>query len=372
MCAMADNVPQPSARIPRFWFRKPSSSDGGAIGLSLVLGLLFCAVIIAGLGTHAARSSAEDMRIRQLPFMETALSLERLVYETVFHVGMFGSSGDMASYSGARILFPSVRNTADTLSNQALNIPGGQVFARDMEILRNLADQLNMVVEKKRTLNDELATEQEKLQKLAGDMGEILLDLQARVASSKVGNNAEITLDEKARLLVLNGFSLTVAEVTGRVLAAGVTKSAENLIKAQNHFFMRWEEAREACAPAAILPPPEGASAARVFVNPAEDMARLASSYSVILQAIRFNLEESARVTQDRIAISGRLTILTRGLVAAVRSSMSAAADRTDTALRGATVTLFACALLACVLGIGAVLLRFRVQEGIYPGCADK
>ena len=335
--------------------------------MGLVLGLLFCAVIIAGLGTHAARSSAEEMKTLHLPFMETALSLERLVYETVFHVGMFGSSGDMASYSGARVLFPSVRSTADTLSSQALSIPDGQIFARDMEVLRNLAGQLDMVVEKKRTLNDELAVKQEKLRKLAGDMGEILLDLQARVASAKGGNNEDTTLNEKARLLVLNGFSLTVAEVTGRVLAAGVAQSAEKLVKAQTNFSIRWEEAREACVPAAILPSPEGSNAARVSVGPAEDMVRLVALYGEILDTIRFNLEESARVAQDRIAISGRLTVLTRGLVAAVRSSISAAADRTDIALRGAAVTLFACALLACVLGIGAVLLRYRTQEGAPP-----
>ena len=325
--------------------------------MGLVLGLLFCAVILAGLGTHAARSSSEEMRTRHLPFMETALSLERLVYETVFHASMFGTSGDMASYSGTRILLPSVRNTADDLSTQALQIPEGHVFAREMEVLRDLAEQLDLVVEKKRTLNGELGAEKETLQKLADDMGEILLELQARVASAKVDKGAEINLDEKARLLVLNGFSLTVADVTGRVQGhapAGVAGNADNVAKVEALFAMRWDEAREACAAAAALLPPEGPAVARGAGHPADDMARLVSSYKEVLDAIQFNLEESARIMQDRIAVTGRLTILTRSLVASVRASMVAAAKRTDTALWGATVTLFACALLACILGVGA------------------
>lgn len=347
--------------IPRV--KRLSLSDTVATGLGFVIGLLFCAVIIAGLGTHAARTSSENMKNQHLPFMETALSLERLVYEAVFHVSMFGISADMASYSGARIQFPAIRATADLLASQAMSVPEGQTMARDMEVLRGLAAQLSLVVEKKRTLNDQLALEQTKLQKTADDMNEILLDLQARVASARAGRGNDINLDEKARLLVLNGFSLAVAEVTGRTLAAGVAKSAENLVKAQAYFTVRWEEAQSACAQAAALPPPEGISAARAAESPADAMGSLAASYAEILSTIRFNLEESARVTQDRISITGRLTALAQKIVATVRASMVAAADRTDTALRGATATLFACALLACILAVGAAVVFVRSRS---------
>ena len=346
-----------------FQIKKPILPDTIAICLGLVIGLLLCAVIIAGLGTHSARSSADEVKNRYLPLMETALSLERTIYETVFHVSMFGTSGDMASYSGSRILFPAVRGTAEHLANQTLNIPDRHPLARDLEILRDLAEHLNLVVEKTRTLNDELTAEQEKLQKTADDMGEILLDLQARIASAEADKDATITLDEKARLLILNGFSLAVADVTGRVLAAGVAKNAGNLVKAQEYFVMRWKEAREACATAAAIPPQEGSGAARSAVSPVDDMIRLAASYGEILRTIRFNLEESARLAQDRATVTSRLTILTRSIVTAIRSSMSAAADRTDTALRGATVTLFASALLACILGIGAAVTFVRPRR---------
>lgn len=335
-------------------------SDKIATGLGFVIGLLFCAVIIAGLGTHAARSSADAMKTRHLPFMETALSLERLVYEAVFHVSMFGITGDMASYSGARIQFPDIRAMADRLTGEAMGLPEGHTFARDMEVLRDLAEQLNMVVEKKRTLNDELAAEQAKLQKTAGDMGEILLDLQARVASARAAKETDVTLDEKARLLVLNGFSLAVAEVTGRVLAAGVARNAEDMAKAQAYFTVRWEEARDACAEAAALGSHDGTGAARTAKNPADRMDSLVAAYAEILGTIRFNLEESARIALDRISITGRLTALARGIVAASRASMVAAADSTDTALRGATATLFACALLACILAVGAAIAFVR------------
>ncbi|MCC8194157.1 MAG: hypothetical protein LIP28_05890 [Deltaproteobacteria bacterium] len=358
-----DETPKKTGPFRAFRIKGLTLTGPAATGLVYAVGLLLCAVVVAGLGTLAARESADELRERQLPFLETALSLERYVYETVFHVSMFGISGDMASYSGARTLFPSIRIAADRLADQALNVPEWLALARDMETLRDLAEQLNMVVEKKRTLNDELATEQATLRKTADDMAEILLDLQARVASANVGKGRDINLDEKAHLLVLNGFSLAVAEVAGRVLAAGVAKSADDLAKAQAYFTVRWDEARKACVAAAALDPPEGPSAGRSAANPVDDMERLAAAFGDTLSTIRFNLEESARVTEDRTAVTGRLTALTRGIVATVRSDMAAAADRTDTALRGACATLLACALLACILGAGVAVALARSRR---------
>ena len=362
----ADNALQRASVSPvkRLPAGKLSFSDRVAAGLGAVIGLLFCAVIIAGLGAHAARVAADDMRSRYLPFMETAHALEGLVYEAVFHVGMFGISGDMASYSGARIRFSNIRSTAGLLAAQAPTIPEGSALAREMEILGDLAARLDMVVEKKRTLNDELAAKQTDLRKVADNMGEILLDLQARVASAREGKGKDISLDEKARLLVLNGFSLTVAELTGRVLTAGVAKSAEDLAKAQAYFTVRWEEAREACSAAAALPSPEGISIGpRSAENPASGLDTLVTAYAELLGTIRFNLEETARVTLDRAQVTGRLTALTRKIVAIASSSIGAAADRTDTALRGAVATLFACALLACILAIGAAVVFVRSRS---------
>lgn len=354
-------APRKFAALP---FRGLPLSDRVAIGLGFVISLLFCAVVIAGLGTHAARTAADDMKSRYLPFMETALTLEGLVYEAVFHVSMFGISGDMASYSGARIRFANIRTAADRLTAQAEGLQEGHVLARDMEVLRDLAVQIDLVVEKKRTLNDAVTTEQAKLQKVADGMGEILLDLQARVAAARDGKGSEINLDEKARLLVLNGFSLAVAEVTGRTLAAGVAKNAEDLARVQAYFSVRWEEAKDACFAASELSSPEGISTApRNAENPANDLDSLVAAYAEILGTIRFNLEEAARVTDDRIHVTGRLTALTRGLVAVVRASIANAADRTDTALRGAAATLFACALLACILAIGAAVVYLRSRS---------
>ena len=339
-------------------------SDRAAAGLGIALALLLCTVIIAGFGTHAARTAADDMKNRYLPFMETALTLEALVYEAVFHVSMFGISGDLASYSGARIHFTHIREAADRLAREAGGLHEGQPLARDMEVLRDLAVRLDLVVEKKRTLNDQVDAEQGKLQKTADDMGEILLDLQARLASARAGKGNDIDLDEKARLLVLSGFSLAVAEVTGRVLAAGVAKSAEDLARAQAYFTQRWEEARDAYSAAASLPSPEGISTSpRSAEKPASDLETLVESYAGILNTIRFNLEESARVTSDRVEVSGKLAVLTRKLVLTIETGMAAVADRTDTALRGATAALFACGLLACVLAVGAVLIFARSRS---------
>ena len=64
-------------------------------------------------------------------------------------------------------------------------------------------------------------------------------------------------------------------------------------------------------------------------------MESLVAAYAEILGTIRFNLEESARIALDRISITGRLTALARGIVAASRASMVAAADSTDTTLTG-------------------------------------
>lgn len=359
----ADNAIRQSATAILGRVKALPLSDKIATILGLVIGLLFCAVVIAGLGTHAAREAAEDMKSRHLPFLETALGLEALIYEAVYHSSMFGISDDMASYSGARIGFASIRTEADRLANQATAIPEMASLTRDMERLRDLAHKLDTVVEKKRTLNDERAQEQTVLQKTAGDMGDILLDLQAALASASTpagtGKENE-NLDEKARLLVINGFSLAVAEITGRVLAAGVAKNAEDMVKAQTVFTLRWKEARDACFAAAGLPASGGTTPARVAENPGKEMERLVAAFAGSLGAIRFNLEESARVTGDRADTTSRLLSLTRGILAVARGSIADAADRTDTALRGATATIFACALLACILAVGAAFAFAR------------
>lgn len=356
----ADKIPHPpqDGSAKRFFAKKFSLSDRAAAGFGGIIAFLFCAVIIAGLGAHAARVAADDMRSRYLPFLETAHSLEGVVYEAAFHVGMFGISGDMASYSGARIRFSNIRSTVKLLAAQAPGIPEGDTLTRDMEVLDGFAARLDMVVEKKRTLNDELADKQADLRKVADDMGEILLDLQARVASAREGRGNDISLDEKARMLVLNGFSLTVAELAGRVLAAGAVKSAEDLAKAQAYFTVRWEEAREACFAAAALSSPEGISIApHSAEDPASNLDTLVATYDELLGTIRYNLEETARVTEDRVQITGSLTALTRRLVAIASSSIDAAANKTDTLLRGTVAILFACAFLACILAVGAALV---------------
>ncbi len=338
-------------------------SDKVPAGLGIVIALLFCAVVIAGLGAHAAREAAEEMKTRHLPFLETALGLEELIYEAVYHSSMFGVSDDMASYSGARIGFASIRTEADRLVKQATAIPEMNRLARDMQTLRDLAHRLDSIVEKKRTLYDERASEQAELQKTAGDMGDILLDLQARLASAPSGPGKETgNLDEKARLLVLNGFSLGVAEVAGRALAAGVAKNAEDMAKAQASFTAHWEEAREACFAAAALPTAAGATPARNVENPDKEMERLVEVFADSLSAIRFNLEESARVTGDRGDITSRLLSLTRSILTAARQNIGDTAERTVTALRGAIATIFACAPLACILAVGAALAFIRAR----------
>ena len=305
------------------------------------------------------------MKSRHLPFLETALGLEELIYESVYHSSMFGVSDDMASYSGARIGFANIRAEADRLVNQGTAIPAANRLARDMQTLRDLAHRLDSVVEKKRTLNDERAAEQADIQKTAGDMGDILLDLQARLASATAPAGPEMgveNLDEKARLLVINGFSLAVAEVAGRTLAAGVAKSTDDMAKAQAYFAVRWKEARDACFAAAALPASAGATPARTVENPGKEMERLVKIFADSLSDLHFNLEESARVTGDRTDTTSRLLSLTRNILATARAGIANAADRTDTALRGTIATIFACALLACILAVGAALIFVRAR----------
>ncbi|MDL2209807.1 hypothetical protein LJC26_03270 [Desulfovibrio sp. OttesenSCG-928-O18] len=330
-----------------------SFADKVAAGFGLVIALLLCAVIIAGLGAHAARTGADEVKNRHLPLMETALALEGLVYEAVFHVSMFGSSGAMASYSGARIRFATIRDTAAYLAEQAAGIPEGREIVRDMDSLRGLTRQLDLVVEKKRTLNDALAAERVKLRRAADAMGDILLDLQARTASVATADGGAKTRDEKARLLALNGFALAVEAVTGQAVAAGVGKSANDLARAETYFAERWREGREACAAAALLP---ASGAVQSVADAAKEMESLAATFREIMGQMRFNLEEGSRLTGDRTEITENLTMLTRGLVAQVRANMELAATRADTALAGATVTLFAGALLACILAVGAAI----------------
>lgn len=336
-----------------------SFADKVAAGFGLVIALLLCAVIIAGLGAHAARSGADEVKNRHLPLMETALALEGLVCEAVFHASMFGSSGEKANYSEARIRFATIRDTASRLAEQAEGIPDGRDIIRDMDSLRGLTRQLDLVVEKKRTLNDALAAERVKLRRSADAMGDILLDLQARVASVATADSRAKTRDEKTWLLALNGFALTVEAVTGQAVAANVSKSADDLARAEAYFLERWRESRDACIAAALLP---ASGAVRFVADPAGEMESLTATFREIMGLMRFTLEESARLTDGKAETTERLGALTRGLVTRVRANMELAATRADTALAGAAVTLFAGAFLACILAVGAAVLFVRAR----------
>lgn len=345
-----------------------SFADKVAAGFGGVIALLFCSMIIAGLGAHAARESADSVKNRRLPLMETALALEGEVYEAIFHSSMFGSSGDMASYSAARIRFAAMRETANILADRAGAVPGGAAVVRDMEVLRDLARQLDLVVEKKRTLNEALAVQRGKLRRTADAMGEALLELQARTAAATT-RGKETTLDEKARLLMLNVFALAVEDVTGRALAAGTARGAADLSKADAYFAERWEESRGAVASASALP--SSAPGVRPAQTGGADMEQSVAAYRETMLAMLSHLEEAARLNAERGDITNQLAALTRGIVGLVRADMAKAVTRADTALRGATATLFAGVILACALAAGAAIAFARsrpAREETEPG----
>lgn len=356
LCAAARNIVSRLGSFPL--------ADRAAVGFGLMTALFFCAMLIAGLGTHAARTSADTVRSVHLPLMDTALNLEGVVYEAIFHASMFGISGDMASYSGARIRFSAMRDAATALGRQAGGVAMSGPLVRDLETIRELAARLDMLVEKKRTVNETLGAERARLRRYADIMGEILTELQARTASATTAGGNE-NLDEKARLLILNGFALTVEEVTGRALAAGLTRSPDDLAAARRHFAQRWDEAREACRAAAELPASGGG--ARQQESLADDLAGQVAVYRAVMQSIHLSLEEAARANAERADVIARLATLTRGTVDHVRDTMRDAAERADIALRGATATLFACALLACILATGAAVLFFRSRPMSLP-----
>lgn len=339
-------------------------ADRAAMGFGLMTALFFCAMLLAGLGTHAARTSADTVRSVRLPLMDAALNLESAVYEAVFHASMFGVSGDMTSYSGARIRFSAMRDAAAELGARAGGVPESEPLGRDLELLRELAARLDVLVEKKRTVNETLDAERARLRRTADAIGEMLTELQARTASA-TARGAEKSLDEKARLLILNGFALTVEEVTGRALAAGLTRSPDDLAEARRYFVQRWDEARDACRAAAGLPASGGGARQRESL--AEDLDGEVAEYRAIIESIHLSLEEATRANRERAEVISRLLALTRGVVDHVRDGMRDAADRADTALRGATATLFACALLACILASGSAALFFRSRRASSP-----
>lgn len=337
-------------------------ADKAAAGFGLMGALFFCAMILAGLGVHAARMSADAARNGRLPLMETALELEEVTYEATFHAAMFGVSGDMASYSAARIRFAALRDATAALAARVSGLPEGLALSRDVDILRNLAVRLDQLVEKKRTVNETLGAERAKLRRAADVMGETLTELQARTASATSDGRSDATLDEKAMLLVLNGFAMAVEEVAGRALAAGLTRPPDDLAQAVGYFTERWNEAREACRAAAALPA-SGVASARPRLDPGGEMDTQAALFRSIMRSILLSLEEAGRVSAERAEVTANLASVTRSMTARARAAMVEAMDRTDTALRGATAMLAVCALLACVLAGGSAALFFRSRK---------
>lgn len=333
----------------------PAFADKMAVALGAVIALLSCAVILAGLGAHAARDNADNVKHRHLPLIETAFALEAMVYESIFHASMFGSSGDMASYSAARVRFGVLRETASTFALQASAIPDTKAVSRDMEVMRERIRQLDLVVEKKRTLSEALIGQRNTLRRIADDMDEALATLQTGTVAAPgmvSGRGVDKARDEKARLLVLGGFALAVEEATGQALAAGVARNAADLASAEAYFVSRWNEARESVVAA------DGSGAGLA------DMEKYVAEYRETVGSMLYYLEEIVRLNGEREAVTGSLVMLTREILALVRENMADAVTRADTALRGATATLFACAILACMLGAGSVMVFVRSSKG--------
>ena len=335
-----------------------SLANRALVGLGLATALFFCAMLTAGMGTHTARTHASSARSIHIPLMQGALELESAVYEVVFHASMFGLSGDMASYSEARIRFSTIRDIAAALSRQTEGIPENQYILRDLALLRESAARLDVLVEKKRTINETLEAERARLRKTADIMGEILLELQARTASATTAKGNDKNLDEKARLLILNGFALAVEEVSGRALSAGLTRSLDDLAEARSYFALRWDDAVEACRIAAELP--ASGSGTRQQDPLADDLTLQVAEFRATMQSIYRSLEEAMRANRERSEVIVRLTTLTRGTVDYARTGVREAADNVDVALRGVTAALFICAFLVCLFTAGAAFLFFR------------
>lgn len=329
-----------------------------ARGLLIVAVLFFCAGALALGGAYTAYGEARAVKEKHMPLMEAALTLEGRVYETIFHASIFGSTGDAASYSGSRIRFAGIRESAEAVTKLAsYTSRGGETrlkIGRDMELLGDMAQRLDLVVEKQRTLIDSLESEREKLRKSADELGEMLLSLQARTASGSAaspavsGGKPNIELDEKARLLALNGFALAVEAVTNQA-AAGLSKSAHELAVAEGVFGKRWQEAREACR----LAGPD------VFAR----METSVAVYREIMGLLRFNLEEVERLGLGREDIIGRLAAATRGIVVLARDAASETVVRAEKALFTALV--FGGALFAVALAVGAGIFFGRRQSPV-------
>jgi hypothetical protein len=319
----------------------------------IVAVLFFCAAAVALRGAFTAYRGSGAVQEEHVPLMEAALTLEGRVYEAIFHASIFGSTEDMASYSSSRIRFAVIRESADAVTKLAAAVPRvsiGRKIGRNMELLGDLAHRMDLTVEKQWTLIDSLASEREKLRKAADDIGEILLSLQARTSSAPAsgGGKPEIELNEKARLIALNGFALAVEAVTNQA-AAGLSKSAAELFVAEGVFGKRWREAREACR----LAEPD------VFAR----MKSGVDSYREIMGLLRFSLEEVERLGLDREKIIGRLAALTRSIVILVLDAAAEAATYAENTLYA--TLLFGGALFAVALMIGAGIFSGRRRSPV-------
>ncbi|GHV55019.1 hypothetical protein FACS1894206_08960 [Deltaproteobacteria bacterium] len=337
-----------------------SSMDKVAALLGAAIALLVCAAVIAGIGARAASGGAEDVRGRYLPLLETAFALDSLVYEAVYHAGMFSHSGEMSAYSTARVHFASIRDTSAHFRDAAGEFAVSSGLIRDLDLLREEMRRLDLALEKRRTLHDALAGEQGKLRGFADTMGEILLDLQARIASAPQSQpDANGEKGEKADLLILGDFALAVEKATGLALAAGISRGAADLKKEESDFAARWEAGRDACLAASGI---SARGAGKNSPDPVGELEKLVASYRESLGLLRLTLEEASRLGDDRMSAGAKLTALTRDITGAVSAATANAAARADTALSGVAAIFLACVFLACALAAGAALTLIRVS----------
>lgn len=286
--------------------------------------LLGCAFLSAGLGLCLAQGGAAAIRANHLALLDAALACEVAMYEAAFHASMFGASGDMASYSAARISLAAMRGKASSLASRLRDLPEGAPLGRDMDAMGELILRFDRMLEKKRTIAEAIVGQKERLRRTAGAIGESLLDMQTATAAPASAGNAR---DERARLLLLNEVALALEEATGRALAAGGIRSSQELAAAQATFAERWGKARDAVIAAAAMIRAADAREAGSGIE------TLVGSYRDTLRVLLVSLEESERLDGERTRTVSRLMIASRAMVDAMRAGMREAAGNVSMTL---------------------------------------
>lgn len=334
---------------------------------ALVSFVVLCVCIAAVVALALAYSRLAHVAQEDQQMLDTALFLERTVYETAHHAAQYAVSGDMRHYSGVRIRLAALREALGALENETRH-PSHDIAAetaKNLTALREHIQTMDTAVEERRSAMEHLILARNALT----EYSRIVREAATHIVRSP---NAA-----KEDVWAAGTFALAAERITGLAVSAFHGEGTDDLAELAEEIDERWEEAKAVSANARKAgtakrdtPQEPVAPSARALRLPKNDMAEswqemagLTARYKNLLLSLNVLVRQKNLTLEEREESTNTLALASRALTDSVRGRIAANGAETMRHIRVGLAALAVTAMLSlglCVSLAAQAIRRMR------------